>query len=104
MRPHEAAALGPIRAVYEEPVTYTGAGLVGAPVMATPSDTAAGPFQGAGSSAREVSFEIAQAALPSEPHKGDLLVHGTNRWNVIDRTRRDDVAAWVLIVEKAPPP
>lgn len=101
MKPHETAALNVVRAAYEEPVTYTGAGLDEEVVMAIPSDSAAMPFQGAGATAREVSFEIAQAALPERPRKGNLIDHGANHWKVNDITQRDDVAAWVLVVEEA---
>ncbi|HEV7658829.1 MAG TPA: hypothetical protein VGO55_03185 [Allosphingosinicella sp.] len=103
MRDHEAAALADIRAAYEEPVIYTGAGLDGETIMAIPSDSAALPFQGPGSTAREVSFEIAQALLSEEPRNGNLLQHGANHWSVIDITQRDDVAAWLLVVEEAQP-
>jgi hypothetical protein len=103
MRDHEAAALADIRAAYEEPVIYTGAGLVGATIAAIPSDSAALPFQGPGSTAREVSFEIGQASLPEEPRNGNLIQHGGKNWSVIDITQRDDIAAWVLVVEEAQP-
>lgn len=103
MRDHELAALATIRAAYEEDVLYTGAGLSGAPIKATPSDSGALPFQGPGSTAREISFEIAQSALPEQPRNGNQIQHGPNHWSVIDITQRDDVAAWVLVVEEAQP-
>lgn len=100
MRPHEEAALAAIRGAYEEPIIYTGAGLTAAPIKAIPSDSAALPFQGPGATVREVSFEIAQAALPADPDKGNTIVHGANTWRVNDITRRDDAASWVLVVEE----
>lgn len=104
MLPHEAAALDVIRATWPCPVLYTGAGLDAQPVSSIKSDTAGQPFQGFEGRPREVSFEIAQALLPGEPDKHNLIEELTGeRWEVIDITDRDDIGAWVFIVEEAPP-
>jgi hypothetical protein len=90
-----------IHAAFAEPVAYTGAGLGGATIAAIKSDEAGDPFQGPGSTVRKISFEVLQAALPGTPAKGNIIVHAGTSWRVIDITRRDDVAAWALIVERA---
>ena len=100
------AAAADIAAAFEEdlPVRYTGAGLTDTPVAAVKSDVAASDFQGAGNTLRQVSFEIRQAALPSDPGKGDGIVEDDGdglAWRVNDVTRRDDIGAWVLVVEEA---
>ena len=100
MRPDEEAALADIRAAFSETVIYTGAGLTAQPIPAVRMEDGAPTFQGAGSTLRKVCFEIAQADLPSEPRKGDLLVSDGVERKVIDRTRRDDIAAWWLVVQE----
>jgi hypothetical protein len=101
MLAHEAAALVAIRGTYEEPVVYTGAGLVGATINAIPSNVGGEPFQGAGETVREQSFEIAKALLPQEPATEETIQHGGKTWEVVNVTERDDVDAWVLIVTEA---
>jgi hypothetical protein len=90
-----------IHAAFAEPVTYTGAGLAGATIAAIKSDEPGDPFQGPGSTVRKIGFEVRQAVLPAAPAKGNIIVHAGTSWRVIDITRRDDVAAWGLIVERA---
>jgi hypothetical protein len=106
MRDFEAAAAASIHATFaaELPVRYTGAGLINQPVQAVKSDTSAEPFQGAGNTLRQISFEIQQAALPGEPGKGNGIVEDDGAgqaWLVNDVTRRDDIGAWILVVEEA---
>jgi hypothetical protein len=96
-----ADEIAAIHAAFGEAVVYTGAGLVGATIAAIKSDVPGEPFQGAGATVRHISFEVLQAALPQRPAKGNTLVHGGTTWRVIDIVPRDDVAAWVLSVEKA---
>lgn len=100
MRAEEALALAAIRALYEEPVTYTGAGLDGETIMAIPSDFAAPAFQGAGSTLRSLTFEIAKSALPERPRKKDEIGgYRGKSWVVDDIAEHDDVDAWVLGVQ-----
>ena len=99
MLSHEAAGLAAIRALYAEPIVYTGAGLAGAAISAIPSNTAAGPFQGPADTIHEQTFEIARSLLPQRPAKTDTLVHGGVTWKVINVDERLDVDAWVLAVE-----
>jgi hypothetical protein len=102
--PHEEAAAAAIRRVYERPVQYTGAGLVSATVSAIRADTPGSDYQGYEGRSRSVCFEVFKTDLPGEPDKGDLIVEGSGtRWSVIDRDENDDVGAWVLFVEQAPP-
>ena len=102
MKAFAVAGLAAIRRTFEEDVVYTGAGLAGATIKAIWSEDAAPEFLGPGSTARIVSFEIADAALPTAPRKGNTIVRVATgeTWKVNDITRRDDVAAWSLIVEK----
>jgi hypothetical protein len=102
MLAHEAGAQEALRAVYARPVTYTGAGLAGATLLAIKSDVSAEPFQGAGETLRQVTFEVRQADLPVDPARGNTLVEADGRdWRVIEPRRRDDIAAWELVVEEA---
>jgi hypothetical protein len=100
MLPGETAALAAIRSAYGEPVAYTGAGVVEAPLTAVRSEVPADEFQGWAGKARRVSFEIAQADLPEQPRKNDVIAYAGGDWRVIDVNRRDDVEAWVLFVER----
>ncbi len=100
MRAEEAQALAQIRALYEEIVTYTGAGLSGETVGAIPSDTSAPSFQGPGATLRSLTFEIAYSSLPERPRKGNVIGgYAGNDWTVDDITERDDLGAWVLGVQ-----
>lgn len=101
MLPHEAAAQAAIHAVYAEPILYTGGAFVDEPLTAVPSDMGAPAFQGAGATLRELSFEIPRGSLPFDPDKTHLIfrVNTGETWRVNDITRRDDIGAWVLIVE-----
>lgn len=100
MRADELSAVETIRAAYEEPVLYTGLGLDSEPIKAIPSFEEAPAFEGAGSTLRTVTFEISYSSLPGKPRKKDLIVHGANSWKVDDVTERDDIAAWVVVVQK----
>lgn len=89
-----------IREAFAIEVLYTGAGLAGVEVLAVKSDVPADAFQGAGSSLRQILFEIGQSALPQEPAQGDLLAEGGDVWRVTEVRRRDDVRAWELVVSR----
>lgn len=96
-----------IHAAAADPIIYTGAGLDGAGITGTKYDVPADAFQGAGSTARRVWFEVRQGDLPQAPGKKNSIRHtdqmtgATTLWSVIDITRRDDIGAWDLTVEKA---
>lgn len=100
MREDELAALASIRKSYAEPVLYTGLGLDNEPLNAIPSYEQAPAFEGAGSTLRTVTFEIFYSDLPEKPRKKDVIVHGANVWKVDDITERDDIAAWIVVVQK----
>ncbi len=105
MRDTDAMALAAIRAEYEEEVVYSGDDLPAAPMAAIFADAAAMKFQGSGSTLRQISFEIAQSAIPRPPKKGDIILQGNgDRWKANEKRELDDVAAWLIIVEKAPLP
>lgn len=95
-----AAALAAISAMFAEPIIYTGAGLIEEPIVAIKSDAPAGGFNGRGATLRQISFEVAQVLLPSQPEKRDMIQHKGSLWRVTDITRRDDVAAWELVVTR----
>ena len=101
MLPHEAAAQAAIRAVYAEPILYTGGSFDEEPLTGIWSDMDAPAFQGAGATLRELSVEIPLSALPFEPDKDHLItrVNTGETWRANDITRRDDIEAWVVIVE-----
>ncbi|MGD9470617.1 MAG: hypothetical protein AB7G24_00800 [Novosphingobium sp.] len=102
--PGASAELAAIHTAFAAAVKYTGAGLTNATVAAVRSEGPADAFQGPGSTAREVAFEVLKAALPSAPGKGDAIVEGDGAgqaWEVIDITDRDDVNAWHLIAEQS---
>lgn len=99
MRAEEVGALAAVRALYEEPVAYTGAGLAGDIIGAIPSEDRAPAFQGAGSTLRTLSFEIAYTSLPTRPRKGDEITWKGKVYSVDDITERDDVEAWALGVQ-----
>ena len=82
-----------------EPAYYTGAGLTGAPVSAIVRDEPAPAFDG-GRTLRTIFFEIAQADLPQEPHKGERLDHRGQRWRVDEVRPRNDLMPpkWELVV------
>lgn len=90
-----------IHAAFADPVTYTGAGLTNGGITAIFSDVDGAEFMGPGQSARHISFEIQKADLPGLPAKGDIIVHDSGSWKVIERSNHRDVDAWVLSVEKA---
>jgi hypothetical protein len=103
MRDFEAAGLAAIATTWGVQVLYTGAGLVAAELPAIRSDGGAQTFQGVGSTLNQTSFEIQQHELPGEPMPEDLIeeVESGERFRVLEPRRRDDVAAWLLIVELA---
>ncbi len=94
------AALAAIDAAFSEVVVYAGAGLSEpTPVYVIWSDGAAPAFQGPGTTARTVSFEIPQTTLPERPAKADRITRGGYVWKPNDVTRRDDIGKWEVIVE-----
>lgn len=101
-----ATAAASIHAAFADPILYSGGVLSDEPLTAVKSDVPADGFQGAGSTARHVSFEIRKADLPVQPGKGHVIEHTdpmtgiTGRWSVIERVSRDDVGSWELTVEK----
>lgn len=95
-------AAADIHAALSEAVVYNGAGLTSATIAAIKRNVAAAEFIGEGHTLRQVSFEVRQAALPQAPAKGNTIVHGGITWRVNDITRRDDVGAWELVVDRAP--
>jgi hypothetical protein len=107
MRPQDAAGLAAIHAAFAEdqPVRYTGAGLVNAPLVVVKRDEPAADYMGEGNTLRRVSFEVQKADLPADPDKGDEITEADGQgtaWRVNDLTPRDDIGAWVLVVEIAP--
>lgn len=100
-------AAADLHEAFADPIIYTGAGLDGAAITGTKYDVPADAFQGAGSTARRVWFEVQQGDLPQLPGKRNSIRHvdpmtgGDTKWSVIDIARRDDIGAWDLTVEKA---
>ena len=104
MNAGEAAALAAIHAAFAdpEPLVYEQGGVLLEPIRAIWSDDGAAGFQGAGSTLRQITYEIQQADLPERPSKTrDRFTHRGRRWDISDVTRRDDVGAWCLIVVDA---
>lgn len=101
-----AKAAPTLHRTFADPISYTGAGLDEGKITGIKRDVPADAFQGPGSTARHISFEIQKSDLPQRPAKGDIIVHvdpmtgATDSWRVIDRVS-NDVGAWVLSVEKA---
>lgn len=94
----EAAA--DIHAALSTPAVYNGAGLTSGPVAVIKRDVPASEFLGEGRTLRQISFEVRQEALPQAPAKGNTIVHDGTTWRVNDITRREDVGAWQLVVER----
>lgn len=91
-----------IHNAFAKTVQYTGAGLSADDISAVKFDQPADPFQGPGSTARMIKFEILKSALSVKPDKEDEIVEASGvDWSVIDITDRDDIGAWHLIVERA---
>lgn len=96
---------------FAAPIFYTGAGLADAVITAIRSEIPADDFQGPGSTARQISFEIRKSDLPERPRKGELIVEGlivgglivkgAISWAVNDITDRGDIDAWSLVVVKS---
>lgn len=82
----------------EEPLIYTGAGLVAEPIFAIRSDVPAMDFTGPGQTLRKITYEVQQGDLPQEPRKSNTFTHHGRTWKVEDRTRRDDIGKWELVV------
>ena len=104
MTPWDVASAAIDRAFNDpEPIIYTGAGLVGAPLAAIRSDTAAPAFNGAGKTLRTITYEVRQADLPEQPRKSNTFTHRGHLWRVEDITRRDDIGKWELVVTDGGP-
>lgn len=98
------AALAAIDAAFSEVVTYAGGGLPSpTEVYVIWSDGQAPAFQGAGATARTISFEIPQSTLNRQPAKADRITRGGSIWKPIDVTRRDDIGKWEVVVELVGP-
>lgn len=96
-----AAELAAIHAEFAEDVTYVGAGVDGEQVAAVPSNVSADAFMHAGDGIRTRSFEVLYSSLPGQPQTGDTIIETNgHQWRVTERQDRDDVLAWVLIVEE----
>ena len=94
--------LAEIHAAFAEEVIYTGAGLTAGAVAAIPRDVDASGFMGSAGSVRTKSFEIQQAEFTDAPAAWDELVTADGTiWRVTEAQRRDDVGAWILVVEHA---
>ncbi len=104
-----AGAAGAIAAVFGAPVRYHHhrLGEYIADVLAIRSDEPAPGFDGAGSSLREITYEIQMSDLaprswgPVEPGRGDIIYDLGREWRVESIVRRDDVRAWSLTVVDA---
>lgn len=96
MLAHEAQALAAIRAVYAEPIIYTGAGLDGATIAAIPTDI----DQRGANGGRRTTFCIAAELLPEEPDVDNQIVHSGTDWRAIDVDYAADVNEWQVAVER----
>ena len=85
-----------------ESLLYFGAGLVRKPLSGIRMVDPAQSFDGAGSTLRQISYEVCQADFEGDPRVGDHFTHRGRRWNVQDVTRRDDIGKWVLVVNIGP--
>jgi len=98
----EAAALAAIRAAFAEPVRYEPGGLAAAiddlPVIW--SDVPGDAFQGAGNTTRTITAEIERASVPARPTKATRITRKAITWRVIEVADRDDIAAWVVTLER----
>lgn len=93
-----ASAAAAIHGAFASTVIYAPKSGSQISLTAVRSDEAAGNFMGAGATMRTVSWEVRQSDVAA-PSKGDAILADDIEWRVIDITRRDDVGAWVLIVE-----
>ena len=101
MSPQEAAALAANDAAFAESVIYTGGGLTEPTAIDVIwSDTAGQRFQGAGNTTRTVSCEVRYADLGRKPAAADRLLRGAVIWKPQQVTERDDIAKWVVVLEK----
>lgn len=102
--PGGEAAARAIRAAMGKRVRYTGAGETSKPVIAVRTNAPAGLFMEDIQNTRQLSFEIGKEDLSGEPDKGDILIENDGAgpiWSVIEHVDRDDVDAWVVLVEAA---
>jgi hypothetical protein len=99
VNPAEAAALIAMRAVYAEPVIYTGAGLDAETILSIKSIVPPNEFEGFNGKSRRTCFEIEEGLLPEPPRNGNTILEGGIPWKVIDINPRPDVGAVVLFVE-----
>lgn len=100
MLPFEEAAAAEIAAAFEEPLTYTGAGLINGPIVGIESRGAkpSGSF-----STLSKMFCIRADQLPGQTANGDTIGQGGLRWRVIEQVFDSAVGEHQLFVEKAPP-
>jgi hypothetical protein len=97
-----AAALPAFDRVFGETIRYDGAGLdQPSDIVVIWSDVPGESYMGAGATVRTVSCEIRKEKLPGRPGKADVITRNGVRWSPVDIRDADDVAAWVLVVERA---
>ena len=98
--PGSDAFAAEIHEAFAQPVIYTPDGGAPEEITAIYSDEPAPNFDGAGATLRTISWEVRQSDVANPQH--DAMIEANGKvWRVNDITRRDDVGAWVLIVERA---
>lgn len=90
-----------IHAAFAQPITYKPRGGALQQVTAVYSDSAAPNFDGMGATLRTIRWEVRQSDITDPELDAEISAEGKT-WRVVDITRRDDVGAWELIVERAP--
>lgn len=98
--PGGADALAAIHAAFSVSVDYTGTGLSEAGLAAVRTQGEAPVFAG-DISVRERGYEIRRADLSRRPIDGDTVTDAGTDYRVIEVIDRDDVDAWVVMVEAA---
>lgn len=95
----QAGDLIAIHEAFAEPVLCIDDAGATVAIGAVRSDVSADPFEGAGNTARRISFEVLARDIP-DPDKAMQIraKGGLERWSVIDVVPRADVGAWVLSV------
>jgi len=102
MNAAELAALAAIDAAFGETVSYSGPG-VADPIdlRVIWSDVSGEAFQGAGNTVRTITCEVRKSLLPVQPNKTSRIVRGAITWKPQQVVDRDDVAGWVVTLERA---
>lgn len=89
-----------IHAAFATAITYKPPGGELLQLSAVYSNEPAPTFDGMGATHRTISWEVRQDDI-AEPQIEAEIEGAGKSWRVIDITRRDDVGAWVLIVERS---